>query len=406
MISLLGISRDIAERKQAEEVQSESELRFRQLAEKVREFFWVIDAADYRFLYISPAYEEIWGRTRETLYEQPRSWLKAVHLEDREHVEATLQRQMTTGEFSEEYRIVRPDGSVRWIAARSYPVRDEAKHICRIVGVAEDITERKHLQEQLIHTQKMESVGRLAGGVAHDFNNMLTAIINYTHLATKRASGSGAVGEYLREVQIAAERATRLTSQLLAFSRRQVIAPRVLDLNEIIADTSNMLRRLIGEDIELVTLLGAELGLVNVDPGHIEQVLFNLVVNAQDAMPEGGKLTIETAKVRLGEDLATADPELAAGEYVILFVSDNGVGMTDEVRSHIFEPFYTTKEVGKGTGLGLSTSYGVVAQSGGGIEVQSQLGHGTTVKVYLPRVDAALQSVPLSRRGRLLGRRN
>ena len=264
-----------------------------------------------------------------------------------------------------------------------------------MVCIAADMSERRQSEEQILQSQKMETVGRLAGGVAHDFNNMLTAIINYTHLATTQIYEPEAARKYLREVQVAAERASRITSQLLAFSRHHIISPRVLDLNDIIMDTSAMLRRLIGEDIELVTLALANPGLVRVDPLQIEQVVLNLVINARDAMPEGGKVWVETANVSLNEEWVATRPGVTVGDYVMLSVSDNGVGMTKEVRTQVFEPFYTTKEVGRGTGLGISTCYGIVAQSGGFIEVQSEVGQGTTVNVYLPQAEGALESLPL-----------
>ncbi|MGH2542269.1 MAG: ATP-binding protein, partial [Ardenticatenaceae bacterium] len=251
------------------------------------------------------------------------------------------------------------------------------------------VEELRHAQEQLVHAQKMECVGRLAGGVAHDFNNLLTPIMGYAQLAIMALSSSGndKMRTNLIEIQKAAERASNLTRQLLAFSRRQINEPKVFGLNTMIVDMDKMLRRLIGEDIELATLPQPDLGMVEIDPGQMEQVLMNLVVNARDAMPTGGKITIETANVTLDAEYARRTPDVTPGEYVALTVSDTGTGMTEEVKAKIFEPFFTTKEDGKGTGLGLATCYGIAKQNGGHIAAYSELGHGTTFKVYLPRIE-------------------
>ena len=258
----------------------------------------------------------------------------------------------------------------------------------------EDITERKRLEAQLLWSQKMETVGRLAGGVAHDFNNLLTTIIGYAELAIMGLHPSDRIYSDLQEILKASERAARLTQQFLAFSRRQIIEPKVVNLNKILADTDRMLRRLIGEDIELATVPAEDLWPVKVDPGQIAQVIVNLAVNARDAMPEGGKLTIETRCVTLDEGYARQRVTVSPGDYVMLAVSDTGVGMTREVKEHLFEPFFTTKEVGKGTGLGLATCYGIVKQSGGNIWVYTEPGRGTTFKIYLPRVQERAETLP------------
>jgi nitrogen-specific signal transduction histidine kinase/CheY-like chemotaxis protein len=253
--------------------------------------------------------------------------------------------------------------------------------------VMRNVTERKHLEEQLILAQKMEAVGQLAGGIAHDFNNLLSAVIGFAQLANLQLETRGTVeSSHLDEIQQAAERGAQLTRQLLAFSRRQVTEPKVLNLNDLIVNLDRMLRRLIGEHVELITLTAAELGAVRVDLGQMEQVLTNLVVNARDAMGEGGTLTIRTENVDLDDESARIDPELEPGKYVRVTVSDNGLGMKPDVAAHIFEPFFTTKGVGEGTGLGLSTCYGIVKQNGGHIAVESELNEGTTFKIFLPRL--------------------
>jgi len=250
----------------------------------------------------------------------------------------------------------------------------------------EDITERRRLEEQLRQSQKMDAVGRLAGGIAHDFNNLLTAIIGYSQIALGRLDAGDEVRKDIEEVERAGKRAATLTSQLLAFSRRQVIQPKVLNLNTAMAEMERMLRRLIGEDIELATIPDPALGSVKADAGQIEQIVMNLAVNARDAMPGGGKLTMWTKNADLnGNNSGRCD--VKPGPYVVLAVADNGIGMEKETLSHMFEPFFTTKPRGQGTGLGLATVYGIVRQSGGHIDVESKAAGGTTFKVYLPRVD-------------------
>ncbi len=258
-----------------------------------------------------------------------------------------------------------------------------------ILGICRDVTERLSLEQQLRQAQKMEAVGRLAGGVAHDFNNILTAITGYADLLLEDLGTTDRRRDDIAEIRKAAERAAGLTRQLLAFSRQQVMQVRVLDLNDVVADTQNMLGRLLGEDIALVTRLDPALGAVKADPGQLEQVIMNLAVNARDAMPGGGKLTIETANAELDDTYVREHFPARPGSYVMLAVSDTGTGMSDEVQSHLFEPFFTTKEKGKGTGLGLATVYGIVKQSGGYIWVYTEPGHGTTFKIYLPRVAGA-----------------
>ncbi|HYN15432.1 MAG TPA: response regulator [Terriglobales bacterium] len=281
----------------------------------------------------------------------------------------------------------RQDGSAMVVRVSGRPIRDTAKTVSFEL-YAEDITEQRALEQQLRQSQKMEAVGRLAGGIAHDFNNLLMVISGYCEFLLQKLGPDPSLRGCAQEIANAADRATSLTRQLLAFSRKQMLTPKVLDLNAVVSENLKMLPRLIGEDIELATLPADALWKVKADPGQIEQVVMNLVVNARDAMPGGGKLTIETANVTLDDAYARRHPGVAPGEYVMLAISATGMGMDKDTQSHIFEPFFTTKGQ-KGTGLGLSMVYGIVKQSGGYIWAYSELGHGTSFKVYLPRVEEA-----------------
>ena len=275
----------------------------------------------------------------------------------------------------------------------------EDGHLVRVWGTQRDVTDQRHLEEQFRQSQKMEAVGQLAGGIAHDFNNLLTAILGNTQLLLRDLPPGDAKRGDVEEIRKASERAASLTRQLLAYSRRQMLQPEVLDLNVVVAEMDRMLRRLIGEHITLVTVLAPDLGRVRADPNQIEQVIVNLAVNARDAMPDGGHLTIETANVELDESFAQAHLGSVAGAYALLAVTDTGTGMDVTVRAHLFEPFFTTKEVGKGTGLGLATVYGIVKQSGGYISVYSEPGHGSSFKIYLPRTVAPAESAGSAQKG-------
>ena len=372
------------------------EQRFREVVENIREVFWVTDGERTRMLYVSPAYETIWGRTRDSLYAAPRSWLEAVPAEDRERIAEIANTRLPTGEFNETFRIIQPEGGVRWIRARAFPVRRDDGRIERIVGFATDITEQHQLEDQFRQSQKMESMGRLAGGIAHDFNNLLTVINGTADLATLSLDEGDPLRADLVQIRLAGDRAASLTRQLLALSRQQMLKPTVLNLSAVVIGLLEMLKRLLGEDIELDVRTAADLGSVKADPGQMEQVLLNLAVNARDAMPDGGTLTIETRPAFLDDAYVAEHPANLAGPHVLVAVSDTGTGMDAATRERIFEPFFTTKELGKGTGLGLSTVYGIVQQSGGTIWVYSEPGMGTTFKIYLPCVHDAVPAPPPS----------
>jgi PAS domain S-box-containing protein len=374
------------ERGQIEAALRDREERFRQLTDNMAEVFFVVDVDFHEVLYISPGYEIVWGRSCATMFERPASFMDAIVPQDRDTVAQNI-HAVRRGEAGDVvYRIARPDGEIRWIHSHNVPVRESAGRIYRIAGVSMDITEQRNLERQFRQAQKMEAVGRLAGGVAHDFNNLLTVISSYTSLLLSEHSHSAPIREDLNEIAKAADSAAMLTRQLLAFSRQQVLEPRSLDLNDVVQRAEKMLRRVIGEDVELRTWLDPELASTRADAGQLEQVIMNMAVNARDAMPDGGSILLATSNVTVGDTIDGESFAAAPGAYVLLAITDSGSGMDEDTRNRIFEPFFTTKEPGKGTGLGLAMVYGIVKQSGGYISVQSAPGRGTTFKIYLPVV--------------------
>jgi two-component system cell cycle sensor histidine kinase/response regulator CckA len=356
-----------------------------QLVENIREVFWMTNADRTRMLYVSPVYEEIFGRSRQSLYATPSSWLDAIHPADRDRVADAAAKQ-ADGSYDEIYRIVRPDGSIRWLRDRSFVVRDKDGRIESFGGIGEDITRLKETEQQLLHAQKMEAVGRLAGGIAHDFNNMLSIVLSYTDLLASELEAGDPTRTDLEEIRTAAQRAADLTHRLLLFSRQEVREPRNLDLIGLLGGMEQMVRRIVGEDIVVTFALPRSLATVRADPGHLEQVVMNLVVNARDAMPGGGGLAITSDELLVGDDSAKGYSSLPPGPYVRISVADSGTGMDAATRARIFEPFFTTKERGKGTGLGLSSVFGIVEQSRGRVFVESELGRGTTFTILLPLV--------------------
>jgi PAS domain S-box-containing protein len=517
----LVVANDISERLRTQAALEDRERRFTQIADTINEVFFVCDVRFLEMMYVSPAYEKVWGRTCRSLYDAPESFLEPVASKDRAAFLAyiaELQQGRVPGEI--ELSLRHANGEVRHVLMRAAPVRNEHGEVYRISGVALDITARKQaedalrlseerfralvehsgdaialldasgtityasvsserifgydvgelvgrevvdllhpedsiaarqqlspvpggqhevtilrarfqkrdgswrrgegtlrnrlsdpavnalvlnfrdvsdqhlLEQQFRQSQKMEAVGQLAGGVAHDFNNLLTAITGFAELMRYDLPVRDSQRESLDEITYAADRAAQLTRQLLAFSRQQVLQPRVIELNGVVTGVNKMLQRIIGDDVTLSVALNATAGDVLVDPGQLEQVILNLCLNARDAMPKGGRITIETTNVELDEtDLLDQDP-VVAGEYVMLSVTDNGTGMTEDVKRHLFEPFFTTKPQGKGTGLGLATVYGIIKQSDGHVRVESEIGRGSTFEVCLPRVRDGATSAP------------
>ena len=367
-----------------------SEAQFRSLIENVSDFIVVLQS-DGTIRYASPSFEREAGEGRSLI---GRNIIELAADEDRATVEnllATVQTKAMPADDSippieAEFRIRRSTGELRTLELSASNLLQHPA-VKGIVVNARDVDERRKLEDQLMRAQRMEAIGTLSGGVAHDFNNILTVILGHTEVLLQMARSSPEISDHLKSIDEASRRASALTRQLLAFSRKQVLQPRAFNLNTLILDLDKMLRRMISEDIEFRTVTDPNLGATKADPGQIEQVVMNLVVNARDAIQGGGSITVETANVELDEEYVRTHPGARPGPHVMLAVSDTGEGIRPEIMPHIFEPFFTTKEVGRGTGLGLSTVYGIVKQSGGNVWVYSQPGRGTTFKIYLPRVE-------------------
>jgi len=382
-----GVNQDVTERTRGIEALRASEERFRTVFEAVTDGILAANAESGRFVMANQAICRMMGYTEEELL---RLAVDDIHPpEDRPMVQEVFKRQLA-GErpLATGIPVKRKDGSTFVADIHGLPLTLGDTRC--LLGVFRDMTAFNEMEQQLRQAQKMEAIGQLAGGVAHDFNNILCVIQGHCDLVLKNLREDDPFFKSLAQIQSSGQRAAALTRQLLAFSRKQPLQPAVLDLNATVSNLEGMLRRLIGEDVDLVATLDADLGRVKADPGQLEQVIVNLVVNARDAMPQGGELRIKTANVELDEAYASAQPGVAAGPHVMLAVSDTGCGMSEKTQERIFEPFFTTKGPGRGTGLGLSTVYGIVKQSGGHIRVESEVGRGTTFRVYLPRTEEAV----------------
>ncbi len=383
---ILGLFRDITYRRQAEQATARAMERARKYFDVAGVMLLVIGTDEIVQL-INRRGCEVLGYSRDEVI--GKNWFDVFIPEAfRDNARELFSKLMASDEGIEHHEgtVLTKTGEQRDIAWNYSVLRDQDGNVEGILCSGEHITERQRLERQLRQAQRMEVVGRLAGGIAHDFNNLLTVITGYTELLLMKLPETDPNRLDVEEIEKAGRRAASLTQQLLAFSRRQVLMPKVLSLNDVVADVENMLRRTIGEDVEFVTVLDPDLGLVEVDPGQFSQIIMNLAINARDAMPEGGKLIIETQNVTLDESYTQTHPAVVPGDYVMLAISDTGRGMDKETLSHIFEPFFTTKKKGEGTGLGLSTVYGIVKQSGGYVWAYSEPGEGTTFKVYLPWV--------------------
>ncbi len=374
---------------QTENELRQSEERFRLLVEGVN---------DYAIFMLNPeGLVESWNAGAERIYgftaeEAIGSSLSRFHPPEDQHAatpEYALERAAATGRFEEENWRMRKDGQRFWASSVTAALRDDRGNLRGFSRICRDVTERRELEHRLRHAQKLEAVGRLAGGVAHEFNNSATAILGYSSLVIDKAQDNQQLRHYAEEIHKAGQRAASVTRQLLAFSRQQILQPTLLSLNEVVADIEKMIGGLIGEDIRLLTTLDPYLGAVKADSGEMEQVIINLALNARDAMPDGGVLHIETSNVEVDRVFAAENPDMAPGPHVRLRVSDTGIGLDKQTAAHIFEPFFTTKPVGQGTGLGLSTVYGTVKRAGGGILVFSEPGRGATFEIYLPRLEQA-----------------
>ena len=389
VIGLIGIGRDITERKRMEAELDYERGLLRMMLDNSPDHIYFKDTRS-RFMKVSNALaiqfgmkspEELLGKTDFDFFDEAHA---RQAFEDEQEI-------LRTGRpvIAKEEREVWKDGHVTWASSTKMPMRDATGKIIGIMGITRDITERKRLEEHLIQSQKMETVGKLAGGIAHEFNSILTAIIGQSELLIQDLPAGSPLARNATEISQAADRAAGLTRQLLAYGRKQFLRPEALNLNQILAGMSGVLKHLVGgETVDVNLVPGAGIKAVKADAGQIEQVIINLAMNARDAMPGGGKFTLETGNVTLSPEYVGRYADLKAGEYVMLAVTDTGRGMSEAVKARVFEPFFTTKDIGQGTGLGLSTCYGIIKQSGGHINVYSEAGRGTTFKIYLPAVEA------------------
>lgn len=375
--------REISARKEAEEKLKQSEERFRQLAETVDEVFWLKDANTDELIYVSPAYERIWGRSLQELSEKPESWMESILPEEVDAVRKTVYDKSQDGNYDIKFRILHTDDSVRWIRVRSFRILTPEGKVDRIVGVARDITQQNNLEEQLAHSQRMESIGALAGGVAHDFNNILTIILGYASLLEQNRMEPNKVLQAVGVIRKTAERGASLVRQLLTLARKVESNFQTFSLNGLAQEALSIARSTFPKSIQIESDLAEEPVYIRADYTQIHQIFVNLILNAKDALPSGGSLTVRVREVD-AEVVPNQKGEKKKGKYALLQVEDTGIGMDEETKRKIFDPFFTTKPLGKGTGLGLALVYSILENHEGTITVDSILGEGTIFRVYLP----------------------
>jgi two-component system cell cycle sensor histidine kinase/response regulator CckA len=385
---LVASAVDITERKKAEATLHESKERFRQVVENIREVFWMSDRDTRQVLYVSPGYEQVWGRPCAELYKTPRAWTEAIHPEDRERMLAAVNVKLSGGRYKEEYRIIRPDGSVRWILDRGFPVQGENPDSHRIVGIAEDITERKQAEENFLRAQRVETIGALTGGIAHDLNNILAPIMMSAPLLREGLTPEE-TEQLLNTIETCSRRGADLVRQLLTFGRGAEARQKSVHPKQLIEEMAKLIRVTFPKNIELSFQVPADLWPVSTDATQLDQVLLNLCVNARDAMPDGGRLTLSAENVRLDEPHAGLATDAKPGPYVMIQLTDTGHGIPREITDKIFAPFFTTKECGKGTGLGLATVLSIVKSHGGFVDVRSVVNQGSTFTIHLPAMTGA-----------------
>ncbi|MCX7361752.1 MAG: response regulator [Alphaproteobacteria bacterium] len=385
-----ALERDIAERKIVEAALRESEAEFRTLTDAVPHIVWVT-RPDGANIYLNQHWVDYTGRSREDSAGD--GWLEPFHPDDKDVVWRTWQKAVAdAGIYSLECRLRRADGAYRWWLVRGLPLRDGEGKILKWLGTCTDIHDLKETQDQLRRAQRLEVVGQLTGGIAHDFNNILTVILANVETLEEDDTLSPVLSARVGAIARAVQRATDLTRQLLAFSRKQPLRPQPTDINDLVSGTGKLLHRALGEQIEIESVLADDLWTVNVDRAQLEAAVVNLCVNARDAMPDGGQLRIETRNVKLDVDDVAGNPDARAGDYALLAVSDTGTGIAPEVLGKVFEPFFTTKAEGKGSGLGLSMVYGFIRQSHGHVGIESEVGRGTTIKLHLPRAGGRVEA--------------
>ncbi len=402
---------------EAEQALRESEERFRQLAENITEsVFWMSDPTALKMLYVSPAYERIWGRSCQSLYANFMEWIEAIHPEDRQHVHTNFFEHSLQGDYDEEYRIIRPDGSIRWIRDRGFPIQDRVGVPYRVVGIAEDITERKLTEAVLRRTERLESLGTLTSGIAHDLNNVLTPIMGIVQLLPLKITNIDASTQGLLQVlEDSTRRGADLVKQILSFTRGVESKPTIVQVGHLLVEIQKIIQQAFPKNIELSMAFRTgsanarpeDLWPITADATMLHQVFMNLCVNARDAMPDGGTLSIVAENLAIDENYARMHLDAQAGSYVVVTIADTGTGIAPEIIDRIFDPFFTTKEIGKGTGLGLSTVIGIIKSHHGWIDVDSQVGRGTRFRVYLPATDSraaapALDPTPRLGQGELI----